>query len=172
MKLIRPKSLTDLVVEEMRARIIDGRLRLGQALSESALATDLGISKTGPASIVAGNPLIYTITLTNTGPSDAAGVVVSDPTPNGLSFTSSSGDCTTCKSFIEDRMKNQFEVNQTSWIRFTKLRKENHEYTKDLNTGSTLDAVFQLTGAGRSDRYHPRQFGRHCNHSKSVTIFR
>jgi DNA-binding GntR family transcriptional regulator len=46
MKLIRPKSLTDLVVEEMRARIIDGRLRLGQALSESALATDLGISKT------------------------------------------------------------------------------------------------------------------------------
>lgn len=46
MKLIRPKSLTDLVVDELRARIIDGRLRLGQALSESALAADLGISKT------------------------------------------------------------------------------------------------------------------------------
>jgi DNA-binding GntR family transcriptional regulator len=45
-KLARPRSLTDLVVKELRTRIIDGRLRLGQALSESALAADLGISKT------------------------------------------------------------------------------------------------------------------------------
>lgn len=46
MKLTRPKSLTELVIEELRARIIDGRLRLGQALSESTLAAELGISKT------------------------------------------------------------------------------------------------------------------------------
>ena len=46
MKIERPKSLTGLVVEELRARIIDGRLRLGEALSENVLATDLGISKT------------------------------------------------------------------------------------------------------------------------------
>ena len=46
MKIARPKSLTDLVVDELRARIIDGRLRLGEALSENALAADLGISKT------------------------------------------------------------------------------------------------------------------------------
>jgi DNA-binding GntR family transcriptional regulator len=46
MKITRPKSLTELVVDELRARIIDGRLRLGEGLSENALAADLGISKT------------------------------------------------------------------------------------------------------------------------------
>ena len=46
MKIARPKSLTELVVDELRARIIDGRLRLGAALSENTLAADLGLSKT------------------------------------------------------------------------------------------------------------------------------
>ena len=46
MKITRPKSLKDLVVEELRQRIIDGRLRLGTGLSENALAAELGISKT------------------------------------------------------------------------------------------------------------------------------
>ena len=76
----------------------------GYANRTSATATDsdpitaradLGITKTGPASIVAGNPLVYTITVTNTGPSDAAGVVVSDVTPTGLVFVSNAGACTT-----------------------------------------------------------------------------
>ena len=76
----------------------------GYANRTSAIATDsdaitaradLGITKTGPASIVAGNNLVYTITVTNTGPSDAAGVVVSDATPAGLTFVSNTGDCTT-----------------------------------------------------------------------------
>ena len=39
------KSLADLVVQDLRARILDGRLRLGESLSENALAADLGISK-------------------------------------------------------------------------------------------------------------------------------
>ena len=46
MKIKRPKSLTELVVDEVRARIIDGRLQLGEALSENVLAAELGISKT------------------------------------------------------------------------------------------------------------------------------
>ncbi|KZD07782.1 GntR family transcriptional regulator [Oceanibaculum pacificum] len=46
MKIARPKSLKDLVVEELRNRIIDGRLQLGAALSENTLAAELGISKT------------------------------------------------------------------------------------------------------------------------------
>jgi DNA-binding GntR family transcriptional regulator len=46
MKIARPQSLTALVVEELRARIIDGRLRLGAHLSENALASELGLSKT------------------------------------------------------------------------------------------------------------------------------
>jgi DNA-binding GntR family transcriptional regulator len=45
-KIVRPKSLTELVVEELRTRIIDGRLHLGEALSENTLAAELGMSKT------------------------------------------------------------------------------------------------------------------------------
>ena len=68
------------------------------ATDRDAIATeaDVAITKTvDQASIVAGNPLVYTITVTNTGPSDAAGVVVSDATPTGLVFVSNTGDCTT-----------------------------------------------------------------------------
>ena len=46
MKITRPKSLTEIVVCELRKRIIYGRLQLGEALSENALAAELGISKT------------------------------------------------------------------------------------------------------------------------------
>lgn len=46
MKIVRPKSLKELVVDEVRARIVDGRMKLGGALSENALAAELGISKT------------------------------------------------------------------------------------------------------------------------------
>lgn len=45
-KLKRPKSLTEMVAEEIRTRIIDGRIGLGAGLSENGLAAELGISKT------------------------------------------------------------------------------------------------------------------------------
>jgi len=45
-KLIRPKSLTEMVADEVRARIVDGRIRLGAGLSENGIAAELGISKT------------------------------------------------------------------------------------------------------------------------------
>ena len=56
---------------------------------------DLAITKAGPASVVPGAPLVYTITVTNSGPSNARNVVVNDPTPTGLEFVSNAGDCTT-----------------------------------------------------------------------------
>jgi DNA-binding GntR family transcriptional regulator len=46
MKLTRPKSLKDMVADEVRTRIIDGRIALGAGLSENGLAAELGISKT------------------------------------------------------------------------------------------------------------------------------
>ena len=45
-KLNRPQSLTDLAVERIRAAIVEGRLGFGEQISESALAGQLGISKT------------------------------------------------------------------------------------------------------------------------------
>jgi len=57
-------------------------------------AADLDIALSGPASASAGNTVAYTITLTNHGPSAAANVAVTNATPSGLSFVSTSGDCT------------------------------------------------------------------------------
>ncbi len=59
------------------------------------LDTDLAIAKSGPATIVAGNQMTYTVVVTNNGPSDATGVSVSDTTPPGLTFVSNAGACTT-----------------------------------------------------------------------------
>ena len=58
-------------------------------------SADLQITKEGPATAVAGTNVVYTITVTNAGPSDATGVTLTDPTPPGLTFVSNAGDCTT-----------------------------------------------------------------------------
>ena len=58
-------------------------------------SANLQITKEGPATAVAGTNVVYTITVTNAGPSDATGVTLTDPTPPGLTFVSNAGDCTT-----------------------------------------------------------------------------
>ena len=65
------------------------------ATVEVTASADLAITKTGPASLVPGTNVVYTITVTNAGPSDGAGVVVTDATPAGLTFVSNAGDCLT-----------------------------------------------------------------------------
>jgi uncharacterized repeat protein (TIGR01451 family)/fimbrial isopeptide formation D2 family protein len=77
----------------------DNNLARAGVLVDSPIA-DLGIIKTAsPASVVAGQQLSYTITVTNYGPSDAVGVVLSDALPAGidstaLKVTSDRGVCT------------------------------------------------------------------------------
>jgi uncharacterized repeat protein (TIGR01451 family) len=56
---------------------------------------DLQVVKSGPAGVVAGQNVVYTVTVTNNGPSTVNGVVVFDTTPANLSFVSNSGDCAT-----------------------------------------------------------------------------
>lgn len=60
-----------------------------------AALTDVSIVKSGPSSVVSGQNIVYTIVVTNAGPSTATGVAVSDPTPPSLTFVSNSGACTT-----------------------------------------------------------------------------
>ncbi|MEO8585279.1 MAG: IPTL-CTERM sorting domain-containing protein [Acidobacteriota bacterium] len=58
-------------------------------------SADLAIVKTGPPNAIPGNNVVYTLLVTNNGPSDAASVVVSDPTPPSLTFVSNTGSCAT-----------------------------------------------------------------------------
>ena len=52
---------------------------------------DVGIGKAGPASVLATSNLVYTISVTNFGPSSASGVVVTDALPVNVTFVSASG---------------------------------------------------------------------------------
>jgi DNA-binding GntR family transcriptional regulator len=45
-KRVQTQSLASKATEQIRRRIVDGDLQLGQALSETSLAAELGISKT------------------------------------------------------------------------------------------------------------------------------
>ncbi|MGN6520930.1 MAG: DUF7507 domain-containing protein [Dokdonella sp.] len=56
---------------------------------------DLAVAKSGPASVTPGDDVVYTVVVTNNGPSDASNVVVADPTPAGHVFVSNAGACTT-----------------------------------------------------------------------------
>ena len=68
----------------------------GSDTTPVAPQADLSITKNdGGATASAGGTVVYTLVVTNTGPSDAAGVQVQDATPAGLVFGSNAGDCTT-----------------------------------------------------------------------------
>lgn len=53
---------------------------------------DVTISKTGPATVTAGNNATYTVTARNNGPSDAASVTITDTIPAGTTFVSATQD--------------------------------------------------------------------------------
>src|SRR5713101_7629963 len=50
--------------------------------------TDVAIGQTGPATGLAGSNVIYTLRVTNNGPSAASSTIVTDPVPAGASFVS------------------------------------------------------------------------------------
>ncbi len=63
--------------------------------------TDLMIEKSGdPPTVVAGETLTYTLTVTNNGPADATSVVVVDALPSGVSFVSATPSQGTCNEGV------------------------------------------------------------------------
>ncbi|HTY72142.1 MAG TPA: DUF11 domain-containing protein, partial [Actinomycetes bacterium] len=59
-------------------------------------SADLSLVKTGPASVVAGARITYTLVVSNAGPDAAASVRVTDTLPAGLTFVSAAGSGWTC----------------------------------------------------------------------------
>jgi uncharacterized repeat protein (TIGR01451 family) len=53
-------------------------------------SADLALTKTGPASALAGTQVTYTLSVANNGPSDAQNVMISDTLPAGETFVSAS----------------------------------------------------------------------------------
>jgi uncharacterized repeat protein (TIGR01451 family) len=60
----------------------------GNDVTLTALGADLDVTKSGPATITAGNNITYTVGVTNNGPSDAQSVMLSDMLPAGTTFVS------------------------------------------------------------------------------------
>ncbi|HVR42540.1 MAG TPA: hypothetical protein VMS56_03760 [Thermoanaerobaculia bacterium] len=58
-------------------------------------ALDLGIAKSGPATVLAGQPFSYTLTVTNFGPDTSEPVDVTDTLPAGTAFVSASASSST-----------------------------------------------------------------------------
>jgi uncharacterized repeat protein (TIGR01451 family)/fimbrial isopeptide formation D2 family protein len=58
------------------------------------LASDLAVTKTGPANVMPGTDATYVMTATNNGPSADTGVTVTDQLPADAAFVSSSTGCT------------------------------------------------------------------------------
>ena len=68
----------------------NGSATEAQVISSVTASADLAVTKTGPASVVGGTSLSYTITVTNKGPSAATELVVTDTLPGGVTFVSAS----------------------------------------------------------------------------------
>ena len=66
-------------------------------------AGDVQVTQTGPASVLAGGPLAYTITVRNAGPDPAAGVALSDALPaalTGATATTTAGTCSIASNLL------------------------------------------------------------------------
>ena len=59
-------------------------------ISTVAASADIAVTKTGPATVTAGTNVTYTVTLSNSGPSDAQSVALTDSLPAGANFVSQS----------------------------------------------------------------------------------
>ncbi len=54
----------------------------------NALSADVGVSASAPSVVLSGSNVTYSISISNSGPSTAAGVTVTDPLPDGVHFQS------------------------------------------------------------------------------------
>jgi len=72
----------------------DDTARSATAVARAPQA-DLAVAKTAPAVASVGSTVTYRLTVTNNGPDDAQGVVLSESVPAGLSFVAATAPCQT-----------------------------------------------------------------------------
>ena len=69
----------------------DGTSAGARAITAVQPQADLAVLANGPAAVLAGSNMTFTVTVTNSGPSGATGVVVTDVLPAGAPFVSATG---------------------------------------------------------------------------------
>lgn len=114
------------------------------AVNSVVATADLRITKTAAASIPLGSNLVYTITVTNGGPSDATGVVVQDPLPAGATFVSATPTQGTCSevSGVVTCALGAFAKGSTATVVLTVTPTTVGDLVNTANvTSSTLDPV-------------------------------
>ena len=112
------------------------------------IRSDLQVTKTGsPATVVAGDDVTFTITVTNQGPSPATGVTLNDPVPAALLVTGTTTDSGTCSTATNtvDCALGPMSVGATATVTVTAT--------------STVEGTFTNTATadGRPDRREPRR---------------
>ncbi len=65
-------------------------------VSGGAECADLSVTKSGPATVAAGEVITYQLAVENAGPADASGVSVTDDLPSGVSYVSATGSGWSC----------------------------------------------------------------------------
>jgi uncharacterized repeat protein (TIGR01451 family) len=123
-------------------RVNDGTADSGIATVSIAVLSpapaDLAVFKSGPATGFAGSDLTYTITVTNTGPSAATNVLVSDQLPGGFTFVSATPPTATLVS------------NLVSWPVFNLANKGKTNFTVtavSAEGGSFTNVAFATSGS-------------------------
>ncbi len=101
----------------------------------TALA-NLAIGKTAAPSIYAASNLLYTIAVTNLGPSPASSVVVTDALPAGVTFVSASGGWATNAGVVSWSL-GSLTNNQVSNVTVTVTVPASGSLTNTANVGST-----------------------------------
>jgi uncharacterized repeat protein (TIGR01451 family) len=104
--LVLPATRSELVnvatVSTANSALTDATGNNSDTLTTTLSPTvDLRVQKTAPTTIVAGNQLTYTMTVTNVGPSQATNVRLTDVLPAGVTFVSGSSSVGTASVTAE-----------------------------------------------------------------------
>ena len=105
------------------------------------IRSDLLVTKTGsPATVVAGDEVTFTITVTNQGPSPATGVTLHDPVPATLQVTGTTTDRGTCSTATNtvDCALGPMAVDATATVTVT--------------ADSTVEGTFTNTATAEADQ--------------------
>ena len=114
----------------------NGTLTNSQVITVVTPLADIAVLKTGNTYVAPGSNLVYTITVTNAGPSSASGVVVTDSLPAGATFMSASGSWVTNGSAIVWNL-GTLTALQTSYLTVTVTAPANGSLTNIASGGSS-----------------------------------